>query len=562
MVLKMNNKNKLIDNYIESARKFKSPVSMDMARNIIEMSDLKNSVQKTFFSKYGVKIMAISSVLVSSFIIFAISAGIFQDDAQNADKRKSSLNKMQEIPKNISKPEQRNSAPLTASTSKSQDLASNQSQMNGKPENSTSIIKGINTIKLTEKELTDFGIYIDSIDNKEKVYQGIGFWSKTGESAATYSVFTIGAGSTHQHEKLPSEKDIHFIKLFPNVITDNKGSIFVQIADALNDGSALNEFISFNNSFMDFYKLEFIEDYFPDKIPDEVNQQLSELQKLFEKNSTFEEIDKTTSKQIDKLFTELNIYFTMISETSKNKNKSSKTQLSTVDTNLKTNMTIFLDHDPDSSDYKSIESMTKMGFNVIFEKHPLTMREFLNKNFSKLGDKLSGLNQTVNNYLMINQMIAIEIPFKNEPEKGGFILWYEPSQELIDVLPARYKSDLSKEFKLLENEDAVCGAVVQTEKSYLDIWRACNGAIENLRVFPNPVKNIFTVRFELKEKRTMNFAIHDANGSKIKELSQNNRLSEGTNALTFDISQIKTGMYLIVGTSDNGENVVQRIIKE
>ncbi|MDT3740616.1 MAG: T9SS type A sorting domain-containing protein [Candidatus Kapabacteria bacterium] len=558
----MNNKYKNTDNYLESARKFKSPVSKDMARNIIEMSDLKNSVQKTFFSKYGVKIMAISSVLFSSLIIFAVSTGIFNDNVQNSVHLNSSLNKIQEIPEKVSNIEPKKSESLIVSTSKSQDFSANQSEIKGKPENSTSIIKGINTIKLSEKELTDFRIYIDSIDNKEKVYPGIGFWSKTGESAATYSVFTIGGGSTHQHEKLPSEKNIHFIKLYPNVITDYKGSIFVQIADALNDGSALNEFISFNNSFMDFYKLEFIEDYFPDKIPDEINLQLSELQKLLEKNSTFEEIDLTTTKQIDKLLTELNIYFTMISETGKNKYNSVKPQLSSVDTNLKTKMTIFLDHDPDSSDYKSIESMTKMGFNVIFEKHPLTMREFLNQNYSKLGSKLSDLSQMVKNYIMINKMLAIEIPINNESENGGFIFWYEPSQKLIDVLPARYRSDLSKEFKLLENEDAICGAVVQSEKSYLDIWRACSGAIENLRVFPNPVKSIFTVRFELKEKRIMKFAIHDVNGNKIKDLSQNNHLSTGTNSLTFDISQIKTGMYLIVGSSETGETVVQRIIKE
>ena len=562
MELKMNNKYKNTDNYLKSARKFKSPVSKHIARNIIEMSDLKNSVQKTFFSKYGVKIMAISSVLFSSLIIFAVSTGIFNDDAQNSVHRNSSLNKIQEIPEKVSNIEPKKSESLIVSTSKSQDLTSNQSQIKGKSENLTSIIKGINTIKLSEKELEDFRIYYDSIESKEKVFDGIGFWYKEGEFAATYSVFTNGSGSSHKREKFPNEKDIHFIKLFPNVITNYKGTIFMHSSGALNDGSALNEFISFNNSFMDFYKLEFIKDYFPEQIPEDLNQKLLELQKLFEKYSSFEEIDQNTGIQIDNLFKELNINFSKISESCKNKYNSDKPQLSSIDTNLKTKMTMFLDHDADSTDYKYVENMKKIGINVTFEKHPLTMREFLNQNYSKLGSKLSDLSQMVKNYIMINKMLAIEIPINNESEKGGFIFWYEPSQKLIDVLPSRFRNDLSKEFKLLENEDAICGSVVQTEKSYLDVWRACNGAVENLRVFPNPVKSMFTARFELKEERVIKFAVHDVNGSQIQVLSQNKSFNVGTNTISFDISQFKTGLYLIVGTSEIGETVVQRIIKE
>ena len=102
-------------------------------------------------------------------------------------------------------------------------------------------------------------------------------------------------------------------------------------------------------------------------------------------------------------------------------------------------------------------------------------------------------------------MLAIEVPYKNDPDKGGLIFWYHPSQDLIDALPERYRNDLAKEFKLLANEKAICGAKVDAEKCYLDIWRACSGAIENLRVFPNPVKSDLNVRFELKENRNMSF---------------------------------------------------------
>jgi len=166
------------------------------------------------------------------------------------------------------------------------------------------------------------------------------------------------------------------------------------------------------------------------------------------------------------------------------------------------------------------------------------------------------------NRVMVNNLIAIKVAFKNDISGNGLIFWFEPTQKFIDALPDRYRAALCNEFLLLEKNEIVCGAIPNDEKTYLDIWKSCHGAIENLRVFPNPVQTQLQIEFQLKERRSVTFCIFDLAGNKCTELSKNISLGNGTQTFSFDVDKLNKGLYFFTVASEVGENAVQRFVKE
>ncbi len=553
----MENKNNKIDKYFESARKFKSPISEDKARNLIEMKDLNQMDKLSFFSKKGLKIMAFSSVIIGSLLIYSLSTGVFDRDITNTENRNdpketSNIDANMAVNSQIGK-----DIPQENSENKMDHLVTlNTDKVELKPNKSSDRIKGMNSIVLTEEELSKFNLKLESYDKDGKTYYGIGFWNKISPQNAVYMTFTLGAGSTHKFVELPSEEEIKFPKLQPNVVTDYKGSVFVQSGNALDNSNDLNEFIEFKDIFLEFYRFEFDKETFPSKIPANIDADLKELNKLLIEYQTADINITETSANINTKLVSLNKFFSELSS------KTIMPQLTESDSNFSSMIILNLKDEPSSSDLEYQESMKKKGMKVVFVKQKMSMREFLKDDYNDLEKEIGIVNKQIEKYILVNKMIAVEIPIKNSPDNQGFILWFLPSQDIIDLLPARYRAGLAQEFKLLENEDAICGAKIDVENCYLDIWRACSGAIENLRVFPNPVVNNLNIKFELKENRNIHFAIHDINGDKIKDLKNNQTSGIGTNSYLFDISDLRTGFYLIVVSSDNGEKAVQRIIKE
>jgi hypothetical protein len=553
----MESKNKNIDKYFESARKFKSPVSIDKARNLIEMKDLNKMDKLSFFSKKGVKIMAFSSLIISSLLIYSLSTGLFFNDKPSSEN-KIATKEISNVETN-QKIRNQNPKEITNDYSEKEinDLVTTISDKGElKPNKSTDRIKGMNSIVLSDDELSKFNIKLESTESEGKTYYGIGFWNKISPKNAVYMTFTLGAGSTHKFVELPSEEEVKFVTLQPNVFTDFKGSIFFQTTGALENSNDLNEFIKFKDNFIEFYKMQFNQETFPTKIPANIDADLKELNKLLIEFQAAKNNASELGKKINSKFVNLNQYFSKIAVIEQEPSKIE------IDTNIVSYITLYIEGEPTADDLAYQESMKKNGVKVTLSKRKMTIRDFLNTEYKNLETELNTVKKQIEKYILVNKMIAVEIPIKNSPDNQGFILWFSPSQELIDLLPARYRTSLAKEFKLLENEDAVCGAKIENEKCYLDIWRACSGAIENLRVFPNPVKSNLNIKFELKENRNINFAIHDINGDKIKDLSNIQTTGIGTNSFLFDISELRAGLYLIVVSSDNGEQAVQRIIKE
>jgi hypothetical protein len=573
----MSNNNKSIESYLKSARKFKSPISTDNARSLIEMSDLKKPDQISFFSKKGVIIMAYSSAIIGTLIFFAFIFNVFNNISQKSELQVSSSKNSQFFQKNDliaanSKTKSNNNKIYSASDKDSIITQKDNSNtfINSVEEHKkfeefkqknmqSDKITGMNSIKLTDKESADFGIIFDSLEVKGSYKPCINYWVQETAKSSALMKFAKEM-HTRRSEKLPSELNIKYLTLKPDMITDFDGTKRLYSSYPIRYVEGLDEFMKFNKSLKAFYSLDFNQDYFPSKIPDVIIKQLAELQKIIFEYQIKTENNDDLDNLIDNKIKEIYKYFYNISKLDSIEQR--KFGLTEKDTNMSQVMIMFSDKLTDSTENAYIEKMAKMGIKVVYTKHRMTIKEYLKDNYPELESKLTSFSKQIDSYIMINKMVAVEIPYKNDPNYNGLVFWYYPNQDLIDAMPERYRTNLANEFKLLANEEAICGAKIDAEKSYLDIWRACSGAIENLRVFPNPVKDILTIKFELKEERNMTYSIYDLNGTKIKDLSENHTEVADSKSLTFNLSELTKGMYLFVASSTAGETSVQRIIKE
>lgn len=191
--------------------------------------------------------------------------------------------------------------------------------------------------------------------------------------------------------------------------------------------------------------------------------------------------------------------------------------------------------------------------------------EFINKEKNKILKahlKSMAIQESVENYFNhdINKLIPVEIKF--DGVNLDYVLWFEPSMELLDRLPSRLQSKLRSEFEILQSEDgAYCGeAPIQNPIS--DKWNGCNGAIMNLKLSPIPAQSELNYAFELNDSRNLDVSITDINGMKLNVNVPKENYSIGSYFKKLDISSLSPGIYYLTIVSGNGEIVNQRFIKE
>lgn len=169
----------------------------------------------------------------------------------------------------------------------------------------------------------------------------------------------------------------------------------------------------------------------------------------------------------------------------------------------------------------------------------------------------------------INKLLPVEIPLQNARDKQGnilkdfsFILWLNLDEVTYELLPERVRNEVKPEFDALtKTEGAVCGySPNENGENYLDIWRTCAGAIEELNASPNPTDGIVNLSFKLKENRNVSISVNDVFGKKIQDVVINRRMNKGEIQESFHLKAPEAGMYLIVVQTNAGEQAVHRII--
>lgn len=177
------------------------------------------------------------------------------------------------------------------------------------------------------------------------------------------------------------------------------------------------------------------------------------------------------------------------------------------------------------------------------------------------------------------------------------VLWYEPTTAFLAHLPERLASRLRIELAAAEliasatatreqesvrrpdlrgggNDDHVreerMPEVVATYVDratggdrYLDVWRASAGAVQGTYLYPNPLRDGRTVlHYRLAEPRTVGVALYDIWGRRLRELSVARYRESGSWEQELVPGDVPKGMYMVVLTTDRGEQAVQRLMVE
>ncbi len=156
---------------------------------------------------------------------------------------------------------------------------------------------------------------------------------------------------------------------------------------------------------------------------------------------------------------------------------------------------------------------------------------------------------------------------------GGYVVfWYRNTPEVIAALPDRYRIPLERELAAAQKYSSLCEIPNREEreelerviagKPFLETWRSCSGALSAKSVAPNPAQNDATVRFLLSAPRAVSAALHDIRGQHLEALATAQSFGAGEHTLTVNLTKHIAGMYLLVLTTQQGEQTVQRVMIE
>jgi hypothetical protein len=179
-----------------------------------------------------------------------------------------------------------------------------------------------------------------------------------------------------------------------------------------------------------------------------------------------------------------------------------------------------------------------------------------------INNNIEKIELSLDNMAQINKLIPISISL--EQGKINYIMWFEPTAELVSLLPESVRRSLEPEMLAIQStpRDACKGAPVESDKAIFDVWRACAGAIEKLSIYPNPSKGAVNINYSLTGERTVTVTVHDLSGKELFVLQGAKTLPAGDYKDNFTLRGLPAGMYLISVTTNKEERAVQRVIIE
>jgi hypothetical protein len=137
----------------------------------------------------------------------------------------------------------------------------------------------------------------------------------------------------------------------------------------------------------------------------------------------------------------------------------------------------------------------------------------------------------------------------------GLIFWYENSAELTNAL----RDPSGPEPGLIQfTIDPVPNG--KATPSTLEVLAA--NVLNKTLIYPNPARTNTTVRFTLSEPRNLAFSIHDLLGKRVMEAGNLTATSSGSFEKELNLSELTAGVYLLVITTDKGEQSIQRLVIE
>lgn len=160
----------------------------------------------------------------------------------------------------------------------------------------------------------------------------------------------------------------------------------------------------------------------------------------------------------------------------------------------------------------------------------------------------------------LSSFIPVSIPVDGEYIKANrhisLIAWYKPDSLFLNALPVNIARELKAELESITNNKpaATC--------KYFDACGNRAGALQSVTAYPNPFYRDLSFFIQLKEARDITISLTDVHGKLLRTLCDKKACQPGNTSLEYHLNDIADGMYLLVITTDQGERIVQRLIRK
>ncbi len=147
---------------------------------------------------------------------------------------------------------------------------------------------------------------------------------------------------------------------------------------------------------------------------------------------------------------------------------------------------------------------------------------------------------------------------ENRDYDNGVIMWFEPEQ-----FWKQYSDSITTYELAVQGDLTVVGHLANSVQSKQSEKSKSTSVVSNTMVYPNPVRSTKTnIHYNLSEPRSVAFSVHDILGKKIVDCGSLAERPAGTYDFELNIGNIPAGIYLVVITTDKGEQTIQRIAVE
>ncbi|MCO5252166.1 MAG: T9SS type A sorting domain-containing protein [Candidatus Kapabacteria bacterium] len=538
----MNNKYTNIDNIFDKARNLEPVLNDNEVRELINTSTV-NPVSTGIFN-YGVNKMTILSSMAALVISGLVLFNVIDSDKQVSENKQASveISTAKSTPDVIEKLPDDENKDINRRQVKHDDVAINTYNVDDKVDlpKSTDKINGINAITLPYEYLELYNIKFDSETNNYEVTSGK---MKVAIAPDMKTQFLSNAESNDSDHKL-----------VPKLITSANGNVkiaFLNKNDSnypkWNEGSQNQVLYTERIDDLADFDLEILKQMSPASI-DSFLSHLGDTDNLgkfkIDINKLSIHMNNSDNIDVDSLLTTKRIQIDLDKSDSSN--------------NIDKRIIIKRQNSGSKIDLlDSAELNTSQRIQIMLPESTMTKQETLPKeNYFHLDGRLKMLSE-----LTVNKLI----PVRFDVPGGGadIIFWFEPTDELLEVVPDNIKSRLEAEIEAINSSEDICKAAPETgSETIMDVWRSCSGAIENMLVYPNPTNGPVSVNFQLKEDRKVKLTIHDLTGKLLLTLSPETLIRKGEFRENFNLAKLTPGMYLLVAQTHYGEQTLQRIVIE
>ncbi len=156
--------------------------------------------------------------------------------------------------------------------------------------------------------------------------------------------------------------------------------------------------------------------------------------------------------------------------------------------------------------------------------------------------------------LEMKMLVAIEL-IHPTLKKTGIIAWYRFDSALLNVLPPQAAAEMQREAEALRNHQ---------QPVQCNYFEACNelNVSFTAQAFPNPTTDILNIEIETPQENDFSVCLTDISGKVIKQLEQNKIFVKAKHKLSYDISSLAAGMYLLQISNGKQELITRRVIKK